>query len=93
MLIVGESPGINPMAQLKITSIVFDLDCDEPDMTDADRSVLQKELQCRYIDKVYEIGTNLDDEDLDEVEEEIVDNISDECGWCVLSLKVMKNRE
>jgi hypothetical protein len=81
------------MAYLKVTSIVFDLDCDDDDMTDNDKEILQKELQDKYIGKVYEIDDYLDDEEREDVEEQIVDKISNESGWCILGVSFESDRE
>jgi hypothetical protein len=70
------------MAQLTIASIVFDLEIGN--------EILQMELQDKYVGEVYEIDDN---EDRDEEEDRVVDEISDECGWCILRIAFNSDKE
>ena len=70
--------------KLKITSIQFDFDDDYGDFTESDFTEEENELSQEYKDNLVEsvIGKVYEVED----EDEIADVISDETGWCVLSL-------
>jgi hypothetical protein len=61
--------------QYKITEIEFDLtdDCGEY----IDTQMLQSQLQKGYIGQVLNVNQ----------EDELVDLISDKCGWCVNSIR------
>ena len=65
------------MIQLKVTQITFDLDPGDDSIPQEHIDQVQQELQQDYIGQVYDV----------EYEDDLVDVISDESGWCINSIQ------
>lgn len=71
------------MTQVKVLEIIFDLDSDDDEdsgFTETDKNNLQENLKSSYLGKVYDVDVNED------YHSDILDQISDETGWCINSL-------
>ena len=60
----------------KVTSITFDLDPGDDSIPQEHIDQVQQELQQDYIGQVYDV----------EYEDDLVDVISDDSGWCIKSI-------
>ena len=61
---------------LKVTQITFDLDPGDDSIPQEHIDQVQQELQQDYIGQVYDV----------EYEDDLVDVISNESGWCIKSI-------
>lgn len=64
---------------VRINEITFDLSTDDDSIPEEHMNQVQKELQEEYLNSYYVLEQN---ETLDDV----VNQISDECGWCIQSI-------
>ena len=62
---------------LKVTQITFDLDPGDDSIPQEHIDQVQQELQQDYIGQVYDV----------EYEDDLVDVISNESGWCINSIE------
>ena len=75
--------------KLLVTDIEFDLD-DDYDMSEEDTIKFKKELQLDLQEKV--IGLWFIESAGEDIEDELIEKITDKTGYCVKSIKYCENR-
>ena len=67
---------------IQVTNISFDCSLDDDDWTEQDQLKTEENLPKEYIGQVYELEVD-DDASDDDVVDQLLEEITCECGWCI----------